>query len=925
VGVNLSTAPAIDGVDATNGSTNGPASPPTVTLRLSAQAIQPASSISSMPPPSSDPAPAPPSNTLNTTSTLPSTPPPSTPLTSHDQAGPSSDATSELELYRQRSAESASNSQTAFSESAISSTGQRRRRPGRRTPRSRAHADARTRRSNADCLTRHVPMRAWIILGFRFELLRMLLRIRRRLEHRASELLRITMEHHPLCLTFITKLRTRVSSRRLAMRLLRLPPKPLHRDVGWNPDSRSISFRDACGITSDRHPNAGAVAAGSVIPAYAPDGSIVPPLSPPPDSPVVLCPESTGAWCYYDTVNGTASWHPPPESTPLELNVFKYHAHAQGEQCMFMSELPPLSRYRLNSLAYSGWRPIYRDAVHEMLLVSETGAVRAAPWINLRSPDGVIYYANLQTGQTRWFPPHLWMEGWISRPPADAERMHDLHRYGSTHLGQDLADISSYIHACSRPGASPCDPRSPLPPLIARMSVQGGAPYLHEHGKPQYEPDQYDSPRTYPVEGNYVGESVRRTEQPGDPSGTNSRITLWTAVPPPARILFQPEEPVMPCFKSMPSMSTTVTPDSPSSPVTPCFKSMPSMSTTVIPDSPSPPSPPMSPCRTFLPCCGPPDERAACMLQRAWKWYTGDLTHGAWQWYNGDMTPLRFMLPHRRAYSRWRRLAVRMTRIRAAPRRALHALCGPPVQRASCMIQRAWRRYVYVIVRYRWHATIVMSDGTVNPVSRTQTRPPVALYGDFAASFDTSTITSMRNSPLEHLTGRPRPHRFLLRLHSAPSTPSTTTPDLSRMAARALAPCCGSPTYRASCMIQRAWRSYVYALLWLQVSTRCPEGSDQRRYLLKACLATVSRGAFAASLDTSLPWSTPSTRLLPQRFLLRSPTASMTPPSAECLAACLVQRSWRSRAELSAIDSTPSSPPRASAARNGSPQHGVLL
>ena len=374
----------------------------------------------------------------------------------------------------------------------------------------------------------------------------------------------------------------------------------------------------------------------------------------------------------------------------------------------------------------------------------------------------------------------------------------------------------------------------------------------------------------------------------------------------------------MPCFKSMPSMSTTVTPDSPSSPVTPCFKSMPSMSTIVTPDSPSSPSPPLPPCRTFLPCCGPPDERAACMMQRAWKakFYQLD------KWYNDDLTPLRFMLPHRRAYSRWRRLAVRMTRIRAAPRRALHALCGPPVQRASCMIQRAWRCYVYVIVRYRWLATIVM-----NPVSRTQTRPPVALYGDFAASFDTSTITSMRSTPLEHLTGRPRPHRFLLPLHLAPSTPSTTTPDLSRMAARALATCCGSPTYRASCMIQRAWRSYVYALLRLQVSTRCPEGSDQRRYLLKACLATVSRGAFATSLDTSLPWSTPSTRLLPQRFLLRSPTASMTPPSAECLAACLVQRSWRSRAELSAIDSTPSSSPRASAsaARNGSAPHGVLL
>ena len=37
-----------------------------------------------------------------------------------------------------------------------------------------------------------------------------------------------------------------------------------------------------------------------------------------------------------------------------------------------------------------------------------------------------------------------------------------------------------------------------LPREIARKRVEGGAPYTHEHGEPQYAPDKDNSEQTYP-------------------------------------------------------------------------------------------------------------------------------------------------------------------------------------------------------------------------------------------------------------------------------------------------------------------------------------------------------------------------------------------------------------------------------------------
>jgi hypothetical protein len=49
--------------------------------------------------------------------------------------------------------------------------------------------------------------------------------------------------------------------------------------------------------------------------------------------------------------------------------------------------------------------------------------------------------------------------------------------------------------------------RELLPLLIARQRVDGGAPYLHEGGgRPQYEPDELDTPETYPFDPDeYLG------------------------------------------------------------------------------------------------------------------------------------------------------------------------------------------------------------------------------------------------------------------------------------------------------------------------------------------------------------------------------------------------------------------------------------
>ena len=50
----------------------------------------------------------------------------------------------------------------------------------------------------------------------------------------------------------------------------------------------------------------------------------------------------------------------------------------------------------LGSLGRSGWAPLYRDSEQEVLLVhQQTGAVREAPWLALRTTGGNLFFANL--------------------------------------------------------------------------------------------------------------------------------------------------------------------------------------------------------------------------------------------------------------------------------------------------------------------------------------------------------------------------------------------------------------------------------------------------------------------------------------------------------------------------------------------------
>ena len=109
---------------------------------------------------------------------------------------------------------------------------------------------------------------------------------------------------------------------------------------------------------------------------------------------------------------------------------------------------------------------------------AETGAIREGPWLNLRTAAyGMVYFVNLITHEVRWFPPRLWMEGWISRP-----------NYAPS---GDLRDVIFEGHRLNQ---------YLLPIALARQRVECGAPpFLYERGLPQYPPDENDTPHTHPA------------------------------------------------------------------------------------------------------------------------------------------------------------------------------------------------------------------------------------------------------------------------------------------------------------------------------------------------------------------------------------------------------------------------------------------
>jgi len=216
---------------------------------------------------------------------------------------------------------------------------------------------------------------------------------------------------------------------------------------------------------------------GDTIPAYSAEGQVVKPLWPPSDSSWLLVPEASGAWCYYDSACGSASWFAPDASTAPQSRTLVTPPEAFAVPSPWLDP-----QVRLATIERHGWMVIFHDADHEVLLRHKlTGAVRDAPWVSLRTDEGRIFFANLVTRETRWFPPHRWMEGWISR---------------EQHILPGLPTSSVLYTSFDERGMYG---RNLLPQELSRFRVDGGAPYLHSYGCPQYPSDKSDSPLTYPM------------------------------------------------------------------------------------------------------------------------------------------------------------------------------------------------------------------------------------------------------------------------------------------------------------------------------------------------------------------------------------------------------------------------------------------
>ena len=350
--------------------------------------------------------------------------------------------------------------------------------PVRRSRQSARFAEYLSRRRRQSDSLAVAPVRQWISLFIAGAFCRAL---RMRVAHRRQVLTRCTLLLRPQCRRFVDRLRS--GHRLAALKLIAAKPRPVGYysgtglyDVGYDQASDRFSFRDIHGAVTYHHP---AAAASSRACAYAPDGTAISPVSPPPTSAVVLSPESSGGWCYYDTVLGDASWFPPAGSTPLR--------HQQLTSVQLPPGPPPAlpATIGLNSLRFTGWTPFFRDATNEVFLMNlSTGAVREGPWISLRTAGGLIYFANLVSRETRYLPPHRWMSGWISR------------------MSYTAATYAADCHPCaSLAEGRTYDPRMPQIGVYGRQCVEGGAPYLCDSGRPQYSPDEFDTPETYPLDG----------------------------------------------------------------------------------------------------------------------------------------------------------------------------------------------------------------------------------------------------------------------------------------------------------------------------------------------------------------------------------------------------------------------------------------
>lgn len=248
-------------------------------------------------------------------------------------------------------------------------------------------------------------------------------------------------------------------------RLPALFPGSVHRLAGTRAPKRSPSSQSPEPLVPLGH-------------SLSADGSTALPLAPPADSQVRLCPERSGAVCYYNESNGFASWDAPSGSRELVFLPLSPVSALPGAEAPF-SELPPRFPEGLgfNALRGTSWIHLPEDCQNRILLYhTETGCMRNSPWISLRTAYGCVFFVNLVSHQTRWLPPHRWMEDWVSRPAVSE----DGRAYGTPLDGTRFA-------------------RDLLPPSVSRLRVEGGAPYLWETGLPPFVRDEHDTRLTYPT------------------------------------------------------------------------------------------------------------------------------------------------------------------------------------------------------------------------------------------------------------------------------------------------------------------------------------------------------------------------------------------------------------------------------------------
>jgi hypothetical protein len=336
------------------------------------------------------------------------------------------------------------------------------------TQRSADHRRAVARRHAISSLLLSMNATTRLVIGFAF---RSLQRARARIAEQVKRRCICRVLSHPLIARFVLMLRGRVRERQAVVQRTSGSPRVMGFDVSYCSSTGRFTFRSPQGHLTHQHP--ASCAAHAFIPAFV-QGHAVAPLVPPPSSSVVLRPEASGAWCYYDVDSGVSTWAPPPGSAPLA-------SMPQLSRLAQPISLPPpveiAERLGLNSLRGTDWVPLFEDALNDVKLYNtRTGAIRDAPWIVLFTGSGQRLFINLVTSESRWFPPHRWMEGWVSRPSVRADR------HIVTSPLSESALYSRYM----------------LPLEIGRRRVDGGAPCMGASGRPQYPPDRLDDACTYP-------------------------------------------------------------------------------------------------------------------------------------------------------------------------------------------------------------------------------------------------------------------------------------------------------------------------------------------------------------------------------------------------------------------------------------------